>query len=508
MAFDLKQEIGYRGISRFNLRPEEWRNELKGMRGVRNRQEMSRGQFGAPINRVIASAFRRVKWRASPQVDSPIDSEAAQFLNTCLLDMNVPWATFVSQIVHNTNEQGFAVFETTYKERLGRQPPKARGGVPRPASKYDDGRIGWRHHNLRPASTIPAVDGFILDDHGGWTGITQQVVLPSGSIDRVTIPKEKLLLFRLEDIQGSPMGSGGIFDPAFQSWYYIRELTIIEAVVEERFGGVLIITLPENADTDPNDSNSDFSVAKDIVVNFRVDEQMGLVVPFGYKVDFRSPGEGSRRIHETIQRHMQDFYRVAMVEWMLLGTTKVGSWALSRDQSDIFLLALSGWLADYENVINEVAIPRLFQQNAFPGLMAYPVLRHTPLGRRDISELSQAWERLVKSGSIMPRYPEDEAWLRSELDAPPLPPEEKQAKVVQKGKGSVDYPEIGDALGIDTERYVTVPVAREDGGLGVVLYPRRQTKVYSGADMETLRDVAADYREVAEMFAEVIGDEE
>lgn len=414
---ELQQELGTTGISLWSIRPDEFREELKGRRGRLLRQEIAASPQGAAVRRVIEMVYRKVKWRAQPAGDTEADHKAAEFLESCIHDLNIPWPNLLNQITANTLEQGFVLFELVYKQRRG--PAQA---DPQFRSEFDDGLWGWRKWGLRPAITL---DQWQIGEDGNWDGFTQLSTLVTDR-ELKKVHKQKALLFRLDDRTGSPEGAGGVFDAGYRSYYFIRELEVIEAIIVERMGGVLVIILPEGANTDETDPDSDFSKAQKIVVNFRADEQMGLVVPFGFDVELMSPGAGTRDIDRIIRRHEAAFFRSAMAQWALLGAARVGSWALSKDQTDFFLMALNGWLGVFKDVINDIAVPRLFElnKNAFVGMTSYPYLDHAPISREDIGEWAKAVTLLTGAG-FLSATTEDQKWTRERLGLPEIPEREE-----------------------------------------------------------------------------------
>lgn len=439
--FNPLSEVGTTGLTRFlGTVSEEFLRELQGSRGLKRYEEMARSPIGGALLRALSMVYRRVEWRVDPGGDTPQDEDAASFLESCIHDLNIPWVSFVCQAVWML-KAGHRWFEIVYKKRQGP------GGDP--ASKYDEGRIGWRKFGDRPPETLGMGTGeWDFDEAGGLRGVWQ--VAPPGN-KKVYIPIGKSLLFRTTDEKGNPEGES-IFRPGWRSYYFVRELETVEAIVEERMGGVLVITLPDDPGTfslDPDDSDSLYNQAKDVVVNFRADEQMGLVVPPRCKAELWSPGAGQREIGNTIQRHKRDFFMTCLCQSLMLGADRVGSWALSKDQSDFLLMALEGWLDNAKGVMNEIAVPRLFELNVFPKLTALPSLEHGKVGQRDVEVFFGALRDAVESGLVVPGR-EDEEEARRVLGLPALP-EEKEAG------SKVDLSRMGHS----TERFQAGP---ERGG--------------------------------------------
>jgi hypothetical protein len=404
------------GYTRYDLQYDEWRKQLRGLTGIKTRREMARSPYGALILRAATLVYRRLGWRVDPASEAKADQDAAAYLETCLHDLNQPWPNFINQVVASVFEQGYALFEITYKLRQGEQDPES----DQPTSKYDDNKIGWRGLDFIPPETV--IDDWDIPLGRSWQGAWQQP--PEGG--RVYLPKTKLLLFRLDDRTGSPVGSGGVFDDMYRAWHYLTELQRIDGITRERHGGIPLIKLGPGATTDTTDPTSDWSLARQAVEQFQVNEQSGFVVPDGWDVQILSPGEGSKDMQAALDGYKRDFFMGALAQWAMLGASSVGSYSLSKDQTDFYVMALEGWLGSIVQVLNEVAVSRLFALNPFPGLTGYPKLAHDPITRRDglsfadtLTKLSQGW--------VTPT-PEDEEFLRREYELPERTAEDIQAE--------------------------------------------------------------------------------
>ncbi len=65
-------------------------------------------------------------------------------------------------------------------------------------SKYNDGRIGWQKLPIRSQETLYRWE---YDDNDNLLGLTQ---MPPPKFDLITIPANKLLLFRTKSSKGKP----------------------------------------------------------------------------------------------------------------------------------------------------------------------------------------------------------------------------------------------------------------------------------------------------------------
>ena len=200
LLIDFRQ-VGATGLRRFSgFIYEEFLHELTGWKGIKVYQEMGDNDCTAgAVLFAIDKLVRRVPWRTQPASQNPHDIEAADFIETCMNDMDNTWIDTISEIMSFV-QYGHSLHEIVYKRRCGDNfDPSMR-------SKYNDGRIGWRGTPIRSQDTLYR---WQFDDHGGIQGVEQ---LAPPHYYHVTIPVEKFLLFRTTVHKNTPR-VGPSFDP-------------------------------------------------------------------------------------------------------------------------------------------------------------------------------------------------------------------------------------------------------------------------------------------------------
>lgn len=81
--------------------------------------------------------MRQSEWNIKEAGTSDIDTEAAEFVRTCMNDMDETWSDFISEVLSFLT-YGWSYHEIVYKRRMGNtKNPETR-------SKYSDSLIGWR----------------------------------------------------------------------------------------------------------------------------------------------------------------------------------------------------------------------------------------------------------------------------------------------------------------------------------------------------------------------------
>jgi hypothetical protein len=255
------------------------------------------------------------------------------------------------------------------------------------------------------------VCNWLLADNGEFEGFVQQAA-PKYSL--VNIPSEKLLHYRFRPERNNPEGRS-ILRSSWLPYYYAKNIMQIEAIgIERDLAGMPMIQMPEGADTNESDANSDYSKAAQMVRNIRNDEQAGVVIPFGWTFSLVSSG-GSRQFDtdKIVSRYESRMLMSALAQFLMLGQNGVGSFSLSRDQTDLFTMAVNSIADIITEVLQTQLLPRLMKLNGYDaeGLK----LSHSPAGDADIEALSNF---LQKVGNMITWTVTDEMWLRQTAGLP------------------------------------------------------------------------------------------
>lgn len=131
-------EIGRIGQKRYGgFFYEEFLKELQGRKGVETYREMADNDdvIGA-ILFAIEMLIRQTSWTIQPGGPESADEEAAEFIESCMDDMQDTWTDTISEILSFLT-YGWSYHEIVYKRRCGKNRDS------RLNSKYDDGLIGW-----------------------------------------------------------------------------------------------------------------------------------------------------------------------------------------------------------------------------------------------------------------------------------------------------------------------------------------------------------------------------
>ena len=393
-----KSELGRIGQYRYTgTFFEEFLKELHGTRGVEVYKEMSENDptIGG-ILFAVEMLIRQCDFNVEPGGSADIDKEAAEFVESCINDMEETWQDTLSEILSFLTF-GWSYHEIVYKRRMGRTNDK------RTTSKHNDGLIGWRKLPIRSQDTL--WEWKYEPDSDDLIGMTQA---PPPNYNHITIPIEKALHFKTRSRKANPEGRS-ILRTAYRPWYFLKRLQSIEGIGMERdLAGFPVLTGPEDLDLwdeDAQDMAATLSAAVDIVTSIRRDAREGLVLPNGWKLELLS--SSNRRVTDTnavITRYEKRIAMSVMADFMFLGQSDSGSWALSSDKTRLFSLAIGTYIDIICDVFNTQAIPRLIEMNSdhFKGITDYPRMTHGDIEDADLGKVAAFVNSMIGSGVLQP----------------------------------------------------------------------------------------------------------
>lgn len=315
-------EIGRIGRKQYGgMFYEEFVKELSGTRGIEVYKEMSNNDstIGA-ILFAVEMLIRQVKFSVEPAGTTDADKKAAEFVESCMRDMQDTWSDTVSEILSFLT-YGWSYHEIVYKVRAGR---KKDHGL---SSKYDDELIGWKKLPIRSQDTLYS---WVVDEESD--EIKGMVQAPPPHFKHYTIPIEKALHFKTRSAKGNPEGRS-ILRTCYRDWYFKKRIQEIEGIgIERDLAGLPILTPPEDMniwDREDPDMVMALANAEAIVTGIRRDSREGLVKPFGWTFELLSTG--SRRQFDTnqiIERYDKRMATTVLADFIFLGQSSVGSFAL------------------------------------------------------------------------------------------------------------------------------------------------------------------------------------
>lgn len=392
---------------------EEFLSELKGQRGRKIYREMSDNDptIGALLS-AIELPIAAVKWTAEPSIkDDPDAFEAAQFVEGMLFDdMQPGWKDFIMQVL-TMLRYGWSWFEIVYKMRNGME-----GESP---SKFDDGFIGIKKLGFRAQDSLHE---WKFEDNE----VTGMVQLDPNKFDRITLPLEKSLHFTTSKYKENPEGRS-VLRNCYRPWYFMKNIQNSEAIgIERDLTGFPVIYAPSDIVAGKDESGGAVLAAlKQIVRDIRVNSQSGLVLSSdvfdGTTVRqmqlelIASAGTNKIDTDKVILRYQRDITRALLADFLMLGSDK-GSYALSRDKTQLFNLAMEFIIGAIEDTINNQLLPKIWYLNGLD-FRYMPKLKPGKIASVDLVELGDFLLKTSSAGFNL-ADPETESYVR---DAAGLP---------------------------------------------------------------------------------------
>jgi phage gp29-like protein len=404
----LRSELGFGGSGvgylLTNLGADEYLPELSFPRSIAVYTRMRRSDATVQaLELAITLPIRATDWDVQPASDDPTAKEATDLVYDNLFGgMTHTFDDFLRDALLALF-YGFTIFEKVFEER--------------------DDYIVWRKFAPRHPQTI---ERFLFDETGGLAGVRQVGFDPQGRFRQVDIPIDKLLVFIWRRELGNPYGVS-VLRAAYKHWF-LKDLAYkLQAIALERWAvGIPVGKVPAGT------SEQDKQTFLQMLEAMRGHERAAMVLPEDYSVELIGAEAGQRANQafvEAIQHHDTMIVKSVLAQFLNLGTGDVGSWALSRDHSQLFLMGLNSvaqWFADH---INRYAIPQLCRLNFGEDFTDFPKLTFADLRlvlQREV--LAEAIGKLVQVGILTPDRSLQE-WVRDVFDLPPLP--EKQPEEVE-----------------------------------------------------------------------------
>lgn len=342
---------------------EEFLDELQWPDAGKVYQEMSSNDavVGGCLY-IIETLVRRANWRVEPASQEAGDVEAANFLESCMHDMNgQTWDDFICDVLSMLT-YGFSFHEIVYKTRRG---PTERDNKFR--SQFTDGRIGWQQLPIRSQASLQEWD--IDQDTGEILGFIQDPGQVGLNAKAVTIPIAGNLLFKTKASRGNPEG-WSLLRRAYRSWYFKRYIEELEGIgIERSLAGIPVLAPPPDVplfDKDNEEMVAMLNWCQELVDGLRQDRNHGVIIP---STDWQLKllgAEGSAKALDTdkiIRRHE---YRIAssmLSDLILIGGDSAGSFALAETKQSMLLSSLQAIIGSIAATLNSQAVPMLFAVN-------------------------------------------------------------------------------------------------------------------------------------------------
>lgn len=365
--------------------PEEYLPELQWPRSltVYDRMRRSDGQVQAVLL-ALELPIRATRWFVKPASTDPRDIQIAEFVEENLFKgLRSPFDDVLRQALM-LFPFGHAIAEIVYQ--VG-----------------PDGFLRWLDFAERPQKTIQL---FVPDENGNLAIVQQRL-----SNRVVDLPAEKLLVFTHREEAGDPRGIS-VLRAAYKHWFikdYVYK--VMNIGIEQEYVGVPWAAVPNNLSDDLR------AKLEDILTRLTQGQKAWFWLPNDIALNRYQSVRDQLNVLPYVEHQDMLIARSVLAQFINLGQGDVGSYALSEDHSNIFLMTLDATARYIETVFNRRAIPALVSANW--NVDQFPELRHDPVGTRDGQQFVTALNTLINAGVISVDG-ELEAFMRDFLGLPEI----------------------------------------------------------------------------------------
>lgn len=245
----------------------------------------------------------------------------------------------------------------------------------------EDGKLVYRKIASRDNSTLT----ILADDRGGFNGAKQEAYI-DGKYKTVVIPREKVFLFTFGKEKNWLVGESA-FRAAYYHYdkkhrlYYLAHQAVQQFAIAPKVG-----IAPPKATQDQIDEA--VAALDELAVN------SSAALPNGWAM--AQVGNGGRIDPMTlIDHHDAAMARSILAHFIMLGSGgSTGSWALSSDQSDMFILALRGLMSNLEEHITAYIVADLINYNF--EVPHYPTFKFADLTTQTTNLVKESFMKIME----------------------------------------------------------------------------------------------------------------
>ena len=359
----------------------------------------------AAATRYFLNLAANAKWDVESANDTPEAKQVAEFVESCMCDMDTPWTRVIRKAAMY-RYYGYSVQEWT-------------------AKKLDNGMIGMKDIAVRPQSTIERWDA----DGREVYGIVQRAPI---SQEQIYIPRNKIVYIVDDALSDNPEGLG-LFRNVVDASQRLRRFEILEAFgFEGDLRGWPVARIPYSDLQEQVEAGKMSAADRDTIVNameailrehVKANPNVGIAMDSAVyksetdtgqnpsntpKWDFKLLDGNSRgqvEVAAAIDRINLEIARVLGVEQLLLGNGD-GSHALARDKSHNFAMIVDSTLTDIAEAFNSDYVRQICRLNGIDKEL-WPRLCPERQRWQDITQVTQALKDMASAGVIL--SPDDEA---------------------------------------------------------------------------------------------------
>jgi len=269
------------------------------------------------------------------------------------------------------------------------------------------------HFKLSPRLQDTLERWYLTPD--GTLDYIEQHAMKGSTYEFFNLPNDKLSILTLNQ-RGSNYQGESILRPLYFNWYSKELLSKILTMASQIWGiKVPVIHLPEA------EQSGDLEKAKTVGETYMSHQKQYIVAPSGFSVDAFGDTGGMPDIRGNIVHHNKEMVYRFLAMHIMAGMEGTGSYAMSKDKTDFFLLAEESYARRVEDFFNERvegrAVIKDFVSWNFPNVTEYPKLNYSKIRSVDYEKLSNTLDKLANKRFIDPTEEIREMLLR-EMDLP------------------------------------------------------------------------------------------
>lgn len=291
--------------------------------------------------------------------------------------------------------------------------------------EYKDGKIMLKKLKVLDPHTISVKTNKFGD--------IEYVIQRIGSKE-IKIPRNKIIWYAYDKRFGNLYGNS-ILRNVYKHWYIKDKMYRFANIAYERYGTPLLIGKVQDA----RDVNKMTKLLE------KINAMTGLAISGGD--DIKAIQGSNADFIGYIEHHDRKIMEAMLVPPMLLGLSRgqSGSYALTGNQFDIFMIRLEALQRDLKSLIEEEIIRPLIDLN-FPNVKAYPAFNFKPLANEDIEKMARVFNMMIQAQVIAPT----EEWIREELGFP-VAPRKLEGEQPEKQPDEEEQPEEQPQEGENSE---------------------------------------------------------
>lgn len=357
---------------------EEYLTSLRGVARAKEFDKMRRSDSNA---KMCLSAFKNpIKsstCEIQPGADEDIYKKHAEFVEHILFnDLDTSWKKILNEALTQI-DFGHAVFEITNKNVIGHKKFGNYTGIKDLQFISQKTIERW---NLNPRT-------------GKLLSISQYAY---GDLQRLVNIDSKFLLVFTVDMEGSNYEGISLLRPCYGNYFRKNNYLKHNAIGVEKFAvPTPIMTVPNNSQKDQYDK------AIAVLESYINHHKNYLIKPEGFELELNNNTYDPDKVETSIDREDARMTKAFLANFLELGMSSTGSYALSNDLSDFFLNGIQYVADEIADKFNKEVIPKLIKMN-FGEQEEYPKMKFSGISDKAGKELAEILDKLIQNKVIIP----------------------------------------------------------------------------------------------------------